>query len=123
MQEAGIFGGEPRRHHSYAGAGRPALFSSSEIDELRKLLKLVARRIEPLLQLTFQLYLASFSERQALSAISFFDVFRPALLDATEHLLARRVDQFILDVVKLGETLANRRVPFEELVACCHLMT
>jgi DNA-binding NtrC family response regulator len=121
--EAANRGAATRRHRWYAGISRVELLSSSELDALRKYLKLIARRIDPILQLTFRLYVGEFPERRSLSAISFFDVYRPGFIAATNHLLARRLDEFARDVVTLGETLAERRVPFEEIVACCHLLT
>ncbi|MGH7864538.1 MAG: sigma 54-interacting transcriptional regulator, partial [Candidatus Binataceae bacterium] len=123
MLEAETYVGAWRRHRWTVGLSRAELFSSSEIDELRTFLKPIESRIEPILQLSFRLYLAKFTHQRALSAISFFDVYRPGVIAATGHLLAGEIDDFVLDTVTLGQALADRRVPFEEIVECCHLMT
>ncbi|HVB80273.1 MAG TPA: sigma 54-interacting transcriptional regulator [Candidatus Binataceae bacterium] len=92
-----------------------------ELELLKPLLEAVAARREAVLAEWWELYSVHFGDRRSLSRAEFFQI-HGADLDATVATLKREsFTDFVIAVRAVGEQLAERHVPFTEVVASMHL--
>jgi len=69
----------------------------------------------------YQLYLLHFGDERSLAQSEFFEICGLDLDATTETLRAGTFEQFVIRMRRIGVTLAQRRVPFAEVVASMHL--
>jgi transcriptional regulator with PAS, ATPase and Fis domain len=92
-----------------------------EIELLQPLLEAISVQREAVLREWWGLYSLHFGDCRALSRAEFFEI-HGADLDATVNTLKRKAfSEFIAAIHRVGEQLAERRVPFSEVVASMHL--
>jgi transcriptional regulator with PAS, ATPase and Fis domain len=92
-----------------------------ELELLKPLLEAVAAQREAVLAEWWELYSLHFGDRRSLSRAEFFQI-HGADLDATVSTLKREsFGEFVVAVRAVGEQLAERHVPFTEIVASMHL--
>jgi transcriptional regulator with PAS, ATPase and Fis domain len=97
------------------------LLWDEDLDELREVLTAVRDRRAEVVSVWYELYTLHFGEHRALSEAEFRDTFEPALFRNKEDLLRKDFDAYARDILKLGEELAERRVPLQEIIASLHL--
>jgi transcriptional regulator with PAS, ATPase and Fis domain len=85
------------------------------------MLRVVLERIDEVIACWHQLYVIHFGDDRSLSESEFRTFFRNALAENTGHLIAGDMDRYSIDTIRAGEKLAERRVPFAEVVASLHL--
>jgi transcriptional regulator with PAS, ATPase and Fis domain len=93
----------------------------SELEELMPVLESIQKHRAEVLEHWFNLYLLHFGDSRALNRTEFMEVFGTELDTTLRDLLARDIDRFAVDVSRVGETLAERSVPFSELIVSMHL--
>jgi two-component system, NtrC family, response regulator AtoC len=92
-----------------------------ELQLLKPLLAAIAAKREAVLARWWELYSLHFGDRRALSRVEFFEI-HGADLDATVATLEREAfNDFIGALRNVGQRLAERHVPFTEVVASMHL--
>jgi transcriptional regulator with PAS, ATPase and Fis domain len=91
-----------------------------DLSDLRPLLQTACSRIMDLVANWHQLYKMQYRGRRSLTEAEFQQLFGISLLKSTRSLLDYRIDDYAAEVRRLGVTLAQRAVPFEE-VALVHL--
>jgi DNA-binding NtrC family response regulator len=108
-----------------AGVGhRPRYFHllwQEELDDLRGVFEALKRRRSEVLEEWYRLYTMHFGDSRSLTRAEFFDIFGSEFDTIVDDLLDHDMDRFAADVRKIGETLAERRVPFSELIVSMHL--
>jgi transcriptional regulator with PAS, ATPase and Fis domain len=92
-----------------------------ELEELQPVLESVAEHRDDVLAHWHRLYLLHFGDARALSEHEFLEIFGADLDATTADLLRKDMDRFACDVRRVGERLAERGVPFAELIASMHL--
>ncbi len=105
-------------------SGAPRYFHllwDEDLDELREILIAVRDRRAEVVSIWYELYALHFGEHRVLTEVEFRQIFEPALLRNKEHLLRKDFDGYARDVLKLGEQLAERHVPLQEIIASLHL--
>jgi two-component system response regulator AtoC len=105
-------------------AGAPAYFHllwDHELDSLAPILDSIMSRREQVLTHWHQLYLLHFGDTRSLSDREFMEIFGADLTATIGDLRAKDVDKFTSDVRRIGEALAERHVPFPEIVVSMHL--
>jgi DNA-binding NtrC family response regulator len=104
--------GGPRHFH---------LLWDEDIDQLRGILRLVLEHSREIVRHWYQLYVLHFGDQRTLSEAEFTRIFEPALRRNKVALLEGNMDHYAEQVISLGELLAERRVPLEEVIASLHL--
>jgi transcriptional regulator with PAS, ATPase and Fis domain len=104
--------GPPRYFH---------LLWEDELDELRPVIQAIYDRLHEVVGHWYQLYVLHFGDSRTLSEAEFIRIFEPAVATNKLHLLAKDMDAYARDVIKLGEQLADRHVPLQEIIASLHL--
>jgi len=105
-------------------SGGPAYFHllrDHELDSLAPILDSILTRRAQVLAHWYQLYLLHFGDSRSLSDREFMEIFGADLAATIGDLRAKDVDKFTADVRRIGEVLAERRVPFPEIVVSRHL--
>src|SRR5581483_5718194 len=69
----------------------------------------------------YWLYQLHFGERRSLARTEFMEIFGNELDCTLRDLLNKDIDRFATDVRQVGEILADRSVPFDELIVSMHL--
>ncbi|MBI2962831.1 MAG: sigma 54-interacting transcriptional regulator [Deltaproteobacteria bacterium] len=92
-----------------------------ELDELQPVLEALAQNRDEVLGHWHQLYRLHFGDARALSEAEFLEIFGADLDAATADLRRKDMDRFAADVRRVGERLADRGVPFSEVIASMHL--
>ncbi|MGH7819971.1 MAG: sigma 54-interacting transcriptional regulator, partial [Candidatus Binatia bacterium] len=105
----------PRR-----GACHFHLLWDEELDELEPVLDTIARRREDVLSHWYRLYVIHFGDERALTESEFRQIYGSDLDATTTDLRQKNLDAFAANVRRVGEILAQRRVPFPEVVASMH---
>lgn len=103
---------------------RPQYFHllwDEEIDRLRDVLRVLQNRHEEVIARWYQLYTIHFGEALSLSQREFSSLYGADLRQTVAHLLVGDMEQFVMDLRATGEQLAERGVPFREVIACLHL--
>jgi len=104
--------GSPRHFH---------LLWDTELDELQAVLHSIQKHRSEVLEHWCQLYELHFADSRSLNRVEFMEIFGGELDSTLRDLIAKDVDQFVADVRRIGETLAERGVPFSELIVSMHL--
>jgi len=105
-------------------SGRPRYFHllwDSELDDLRPVLESVQKNRDRVLEHWYQLYLLHFADVRALGRAEFIEIFGGELDATLKDLLEKDMDRFAADIARIGEQLADRGVPFSELIVSMHL--
>jgi hypothetical protein len=104
--------GQPRYFH---------LLWEEDVEELAPVLRAVRDRRAEVVSLWYSLYVFHFGNSRTLSEVEFTSIFEPALLPNKDDLLRGDMEAYARDVLTLGEELAERRVPLQEIIASLHL--
>ncbi len=104
--------GLPRHFH---------LLWDEDLDEMREIFEAIRDRRAEVVADWYQLYALHFGDARILSEGEFFRIFEPALLRNKNDLLAKDMDRYAEDVRSLGELLAERGVPLQEIIASLQL--
>ncbi len=104
--------GPPRYFH---------LLWDDDLEALRPVLQALHDRRDEVVAHWYQLYVLHFGDSRTLSETEFVRIFEPALAINKSHLLSKNMDAYARDVIKLGEQLAERHVPMQEIIASLHL--
>jgi transcriptional regulator with PAS, ATPase and Fis domain len=91
------------------------------LETLRPMLMSVLNRLDEVLAYWYERYLLHFGNDRSLTEAEFRSIFADALTRTTNHLLAGDMDSYSRAVMRTGELLAERRVPFSEVIASLHL--
>ncbi len=105
-------------------ARRPPYFHllwDYELEGLAPVLDAVLRRRDEVLSHWYQLYIVHFGDKRSLSERDFMEVFSADLAATIGDLRLGDIDRFTADVRRVGEALAERRVPFPEIIVSMHL--
>ncbi|HVA39434.1 MAG TPA: sigma 54-interacting transcriptional regulator [Candidatus Binataceae bacterium] len=92
-----------------------------ELAELGPIMDALASHRREILEHWYQLYLLHFGDERSLAQSEFFDLCGLDLDATTETLRAGTFEQFVIRMRRIGVALAERRVPFAEVVASMHL--
>ncbi len=111
-EEFGTPRGQPRYFH---------LLWDNDLEELRPVLEAVRNRASEVVDNWYRLYVLHFGDSRALSETEFRSIFEPAIVRNKTNLLGRDMDAYARDLHTLGDTLAARRVPLQEIIASLHL--
>src|SRR5262249_10252721 len=103
---------QPRHFH---------LLWDEDLDEMEELIRAIRDRRAEVVATWYQLYALHFGEARVLSEAEFSRIFEPALFRNKSDLLEKNMDQYAADGRKLGELLAERGVPLQEIIASLHL--
>jgi two-component system, NtrC family, response regulator AtoC len=109
---ATVTGGGPRHFH---------LLWDTELDELRPVLESVQKHRNSVLEHWHELYILHFADSRSLAKPEFIEIFGGELDATLKDLLDKDMDQFAADITRIGEVLAERGVPFSELIVSMHL--
>lgn len=85
------------------------------------MLRVVLEHMEDLVNYWYQLYVVHFGDDRTLGELEFNELYKGALAGNTQHLIEGDVDRYAIDTIRAAEKLAERRVPFAEVVASLHL--
>jgi DNA-binding NtrC family response regulator len=96
------------------------LLFEHELTALRPVLEALGRRRDEVLRSWYQLYHLHFAERRTLSEPEFLQIHGPDIDATSSALSAGDFDRFVTEVRAVGERLADRGVPFAEVVASMH---
>jgi transcriptional regulator with PAS, ATPase and Fis domain len=105
-------------------SGVPGYFHllwDEDLDELREVMIAVRDRRAEVVSHWYELYQLHFGDRRALSELEFRGIFEPALLRNKNFLLSKDMDAYAASMLKMGEELAQRHVPLQEIIASLHL--
>jgi transcriptional regulator with PAS, ATPase and Fis domain len=97
------------------------LLWDEDLEAMRDIFRAIRDRRSEVIKLWYQLYAIHFGDARTLSENDFFRVFEPALLHNKNHLLALDMERYAQDVRALGEQLAERAVPLQEIIASLQL--
>ena len=97
------------------------LLWDTELDELRPVLQSVQKHRERVLEHWYQLYVLHFADSRALTKTGFMEIFGIELDAALKDLLDKDMDRFAAEVAGIGGKLAERGVPFSEVIVSMHL--
>jgi transcriptional regulator with PAS, ATPase and Fis domain len=92
-----------------------------ELDELHGAFESIQRHRDEVLEHWYSLYLLHFADSRALSRTEFMEIFGSELDATLGDLIDKDLDRFAADVRRIGELLAERNVPFSELIVSMHL--
>ena len=109
---ASLPGGGPRYFH---------LLWDTELDELRPVLESIRKQRNHVLERWYQLYVLHFADHRALPKTEFMEIFGSELDSTLKDLLDKDMDKFAANITRIGEQLAERGVPFAELIVSMHL--
>jgi DNA-binding NtrC family response regulator len=107
----GVPGG-PRHFH---------LLWDEDIEQLRGIFRSIMERSDEIVRYWYQLYVLHFGDERTLSQAEFTRIFEPGLRRNKVALLEGNMDDYAQQVIRLGELLAERHVPLEEIIASLHL--
>ncbi len=109
---------------SLTSAAAPRYFHllwDTELDALRPVFESIHRHRDEVLINWYNLYVLHFGDSRALTKSDFFEIFGSELDTTTRDLLAGDMEGFAADMRRIGRTLADRGVPFSELIVSMHL--
>src|SRR5208337_810142 len=109
---ASLPSGGPRYFH---------LLWDTELDDLRPVLESVQKHRNRVLDHWYQLYVLHFADSRALTKTEFMEIFGGELDATLTNLLDKDMDGFAANIAQIGEQLAERGVPFSELIVSIHL--
>jgi transcriptional regulator with PAS, ATPase and Fis domain len=105
-------GNSPRYFH---------LIWDDELDELQDALQAIQKHRAEVLEHWYSLYLLHFADSRALNRTEFMEIFGSELDTTLKDLIDKDLDRFAGDLRRIGELLAERSVPFSELIVSMHL--
>ena len=97
------------------------LLWDTELDELRPVLESVQKHRNRVLEHWYQLYVLHFADSRAMTKTEFMEIFGGELDATLKDLLDKDMDTFAANIARVGEQLAERGVPFSELIVSMHL--
>jgi transcriptional regulator with PAS, ATPase and Fis domain len=97
------------------------LLWDDELDSLRTIFESIRKRRDEVMENWYRLYVLHFGDNRSLTKPEFMELFGWELDTTLKDLLEKNMDQFAADVRRVGEKLAERRVPFSELIVSMHL--
>jgi two-component system NtrC family response regulator len=97
------------------------LLHEDELEALRPLLRIMLERMDEVIGYWYQLYVVHFGDHCTLDESEFSDIYQQALTGNTTYLLEGDLDGFAIDTIRTGKRLAERRVPFAEVIVSLHL--
>ncbi|HTY53615.1 MAG TPA: sigma-54 dependent transcriptional regulator [Candidatus Binataceae bacterium] len=92
-----------------------------EIENLQPLLRTILSNREVVLEHWHSLYVLHFGDRRTLSKSEFLRLYGEDLEATIGHLAKKDIPRFTADVRRVGEELAERQVPFAEVIVSMHL--
>ncbi|HLH78264.1 MAG TPA: sigma 54-interacting transcriptional regulator [Candidatus Binataceae bacterium] len=104
--------------------GRPAYLGflwNHDLDELRAVLEGISRYHAPILDHWHDQYRTHLGEGRALSEAEFREIFSKELRETVDLLLRHDLDGFIEHIRREAENLAQRQVPYYEVIISMHL--
>src|SRR5690348_11706099 len=104
--------GAPRHFH---------LLWDEDIEALRDIFETIKERSGEIVRHWYRLYVLHFGDSRSLSEAEFIRIFEPGLRRNKQALLDGDMDLYASQVIRMGELLAERRVPLEEIIASLHL--
>jgi len=104
--------GLPRHFH---------LLWDEDLEEMHGIFEAIRDRRAEVVADWYQLYTLHFGDARILSEAEFSRIFEPALLRNKSDLLEKNMDRYAEDVRSLGESLAERGVPLQEIIASLQL--
>jgi len=104
--------GIPRHFH---------LLWDEDLEEMHDLFEAIRDRRADVVAGWYQLYALHFGDARTLSEGEFFRIFEPAIFRNKNDLLEKNMDRYAQDVRALGEQLAERGVPLQEIIASLQL--
>jgi two-component system response regulator AtoC len=104
--------GAPRYFH---------LLWDEDLEELREVLEAILNRRSEVVRRWYQLYVLHFGDARSLSEAEFYAIFESAIERNKSALLEGDMGKYASEMIRLGEILAERRIPIEEVIASLHL--
>ncbi len=98
-----------------------SLLWDHELDDLRRVVEALSHKREQVLARWHELYVLHLGDSRTLSEAEFHEIFGLELDATVKNVLAKDMDQFAADVIKVGDKLAARGVPFSEVIISTHL--
>ena len=92
-----------------------------ELDDLRSLLERIAQRREEVMKHWYDLYTVHFGDTRTLPREEFLNIFGSELEASVHLLLQKNMEGFSVIVREAAEKLAERQVPYAEVVVSMHL--
>jgi transcriptional regulator with PAS, ATPase and Fis domain len=98
------------------------LLYDEELDAIRPYLEIFIAQVEEVLENTQKLYATHFGDKRSFSSPAFREVYFKAISEGAAALLNEGIASYAVTVWHFGERLADRGVPFSELVAIQHFI-
>jgi transcriptional regulator with PAS, ATPase and Fis domain len=98
------------------------LLWEEELELIKPYLATFIAGLEQVLENTQKLYAAHFGDKRSFSSPAFREIYSQALTQGVRALLNEGIANYALSVWRFGEELADRGVPFSELVAIQHFI-
>ncbi len=98
------------------------LLWDDDLEALREVLELILSGRQEVVRHWHRLYVLHFGETRSLSEGEFTRIWEPAIERNMSALLQGDMDRYAREVIRLGEQLAERGVPIEEIIASLHLL-
>ena len=120
----------PKNHQPVSSNGTPQrpglprhfhLLWDEDLDEMHGIFEAIRDRRFEVVAEWYRLYTLHFGETRLLSETEFCRIFEPALLRNKSDLLEKNMDRYAQDVRSLGELLAERGIPLQEIIASLQL--
>ena len=111
----------PLTHERVGGPRYFHLLWDSELEDLHPVFESIKRHRARVLEDWHTLYVLHFGDSRALNRTEFMDIFGGELDATLRDLLDKDMDKFAADIRQVGERLADRNVPFSELIVSMHL--
>ncbi len=92
-----------------------------ELDGLQGLLETLLKRRDEVMDRWHSLYVVHFGESRSLSEAEFINIFGSELDSSVPHLLRKDMEGFAAKVRAKAEQLAEREVPYSEVIVSMHL--
>jgi two-component system response regulator AtoC len=99
------------------------ILTPNEIDSLRPLIDTICQATDRITNRWYNLYAQHLGDDCALSKVSFYGLFATAIPDTLTALKCSGVEHYARAISQLGTTLAERRIPFPEVIAGLHFYT
>ncbi len=115
---------DPPARPSQPRPGVPRYFHllwDEDIERLQPILHVLARRHDEVMGLWRERYAVHFGETRTLGNIEFDDLYGRDLRQTVANLLQGNMETFVADLRAGGERMADRGVPFAEVIAALHL--
>jgi DNA-binding NtrC family response regulator len=111
-------------NRAVARPGLPRYFHllwDEDLEEMQGIFEAIRDRRDEVVAGWYRLYTLHFGEARTLSEAEFSRIFEPAILRNKNDLLEKNLERYAEDVRSLGELLAERGVPLQEIIASLQL--